>query len=251
MKKITGLVLLCSLFTGFSATAQNQVISKNNIVKINLTSAALFQNASLQFERVLTPKSSFALGVSLMPKTDLPFAEDLKEQYGDNPDVKRAIETTKLSNFTITPEYRFYMSGKAPAGFYVAPFARYQRMSFEQVYQFTASSGKVHNPLIGGNINNIGAGLLFGAQWLIGKNFTFDWWIAGPVVGKSNGLLQGTDDMSDLSAADRADLKGDIESTKLPLMNIEATVGQNNIDVKLDGGYAGLRAFGFNFGIRF
>lgn len=233
-----------------AASAQETVSLKNNIVKINLSSLA-FSNISLQYERVLTPKTSFALGTSYMPKTGLPFANSLKEQWGDNPDARRAIETTQLSSFTITPEYRFYLSGKAPSGFYVAPFARYQKMNLEQVYQFTASSGKVHSPLISGDINNIGGGVLFGAQWLLGKSVSLDWWIAGPVVGSTNGTLSGTDDMSDLSAADRSKLKSDIESTKIPLTDVEAVIGSNTIDVNLTGGYLGLRTMGITLGLRF
>ena len=251
MRKLTNYLLL-TVFTVFSlgASAQSPVPTKNNIFKINLTSLA-FKNLSFQYERVLTPKTSFAIGASFMPKTGLPFADALKEQYGDNPDAKRAIETTQLSNYTITPEYRFYLSGKAPSGFYIAPFARYQHMYFEQLYEFTASNGNLHKPLIGGNIDNIGGGVLFGAQWTLGKSLTFDWWIAGPVVGTSSGLLTGYDDMSDMDAQDRADLKNDIESTELPLLNVDANVGNNQVDVKLSGGYAGLRAMGFTFGFRF
>ena len=219
------------------------------IVKINLTSLA-FKNASFQIERVTSPKSSFALGVSYMPETGLPFASTLSEQFGDNADAQRAITTTRLRSFTITPEYRFYLSGKAPSGFYIAPFARYQNLYFQQEYSFTASNGKEHRPVIGGTINNIGGGLLFGSQFKLGSNLTLDWWIAGPIYGSSKGELSGTDDMSDLSAADRSDLESDIESVDIPLTKIDATVESNRINVKLDGPYAGVRAFGLALGLR-
>lgn len=248
--------IVCGLFSASTGLfAQENPVSqllpfKKNIVKINLTSLA-FKNASLQFEHVTSPKTSFALGVSFLPKTGLPFASTLSEKFGDNADAERAIETTKLSNVAITPEYRFYLGKAAPAGFYIAPFARYQHMSFEQVYSFTASNGKMHYPLIGGTINNIGGGVLLGAQWNLGSNLTFDWWIAGPIYGSTSGLLTGTDDMSDLSAQDRAKLESDIESVELPLTKLDATLGNNRVDVKLSGPYAGIRAFGFALGIKF
>lgn len=186
-----------------------------------------------------------------MPETGLPFASSLSEQFGDNADAQRAIETTRLRSFTVTPEYRFYLSGNAPTGFYLAPFARYQNLYFEQEYSFTASNGKVYRPIIGGTINNVGAGLLMGTQFKLGSNMTLDWWIAGPMYGTSKSDLSGTTDMSDLSAADRANLENDIESVDIPLTKIDATVGNNRIDVKLDGPFAGIRAFGFALGIRF
>lgn len=247
MKKIVfGTAIL--LLTNSYVSAQTNPVLGKNIFKVNLTSL-LFKNASIQYEHVLTPKSSFALGVSIMPKTGLPFASSLKEQYGSNDDAKRAIETTQLSNYSVTPEYRFYLSGNAPNGFYLAPFARYQHMAFEQDYSFTASSGKVYYPHITGNIDNIGAGLLAGVQW--GSHLTLDWWIAGPIIGTTSGLLTGKADMSDMSSADKAKLESDIESTNIPLTKLDATVGSNQVDVKLSGGYAGIRAFGFALGYRF
>jgi hypothetical protein len=256
MRNILRTVVLSALLTaGTSVFAQEKMAESitplgKTIIKVNLTSL-VFKNASLQIERVTSPKTSFALGVSYMPETGLPFASSLSEQFGDNADAQRAIETTRLRSFTITPEYRFYLSGHAPTGFYIAPFARYQNLYFQQEYSFTASSGKVHNPVIGGTINNIGGGILLGTQFKLGSKVTLDWWIAGPIYGTSSGNLSGTDDMSDLSAEDRANLEGDIEGVDIPLTKIDATVGNNRIDVKLDGPYAGLRAFGLALGIRF
>jgi hypothetical protein len=226
-------------------------VVKKNIIKVNLSSIA-FKNASLQYERVLKPKMSFALGVSIMPKSSLPFAKTLKDEFSDNEDAMRAIETTELSNFSITPELRFYLSKKgAPQGFYIAPYARYAKMSFEQLYQFTASNNKVYKPVINGDINFIGGGLMFGAQWSLSKSITLDWWILGAHTGSTSGLLSGTADMSDLTAADKQDLENDIEDVDLPLLKTDATVSSNKVDVKFSGGYVGARAFGFALGIKF
>jgi hypothetical protein len=252
---IKPLLVGCLLLAGKFGIAQNAAEIKNpvkgNIIKINLSSL-LFKNGSFQYERVVKRNLSYGIGFSILPKTGLPFASTLNDQFGSNPDAKRAIETTQLSNYSITPEIRFYMGKKgAPAGFYLAPFVRYQHMSFNQVYQYTASNNKVHNPLIGGTINNIGAGLLIGTQWNLSKSLTLDWWIAGPIIGSSKGHLVGNDDMSDLSSADRQKLKTDIESVDIPLTKIEANIGTNQVDVNLSGPYAGIRAFGLALGVKF
>ena len=234
-----------------SGKKSNEAGSKSNIVKMNL-SALAFKNLSFQYERVVAPKMSVALGVSLMPQSSLPFSGRLNEEFGDNEDAKRAIETTKLGQFSITPEVRFYLGKKrAPRGFYLAPFARYTRMSFEQKYQFTASNDIVYNPLIKGTINNFGGGLLIGAQWALSNKITLDWWIAGPLYGSSKGHLKGTDDFSTMSDDDMRDLENDIEDFDIPLTKVEATVAQNQVDVKLTGPYAGIRAFGIALGFRF
>ena len=252
---IKPLLLGCLLFAGYFSNAQDAAGIKNNvkgnIIKINLSSL-LFKNGSFQYERVVKRNLSLGLGVSFLPKTGLPFAGTLQDEFGTNADAKRAIETTQLSNFSVTPEIRFYMGKKgAPAGFYLAPFARYQHLNFNQVYEFTPSNGKVHHPTISGTINNIGAGLLLGTQWNLSNTLTLDWWIAGPIIGTSKGNLVGRDDMTDLSAADRQKLKNDIEAVDIPLTKIEANVGNNQIDVNLSGPYAGIRAFGLALGIKF
>ena len=248
-KRIFPLLLCCLLLGSQYVLAQN--VAKKNIVKINLTSL-VFKNVSLQYERVLGKRSSIALGVSFAPKSDLPFAGTLKDQFGNNADAKRAIETTELGNFSITPEYRIYLSKKgAPNGFYFAPFVRYNRMTLEQLYSFTASDGRVYNPFITGTINNIGGGFLLGAQWSLGKSVTLDWWIAGPIYGSSNGDFTGKENMSTMSAADKQDLENDIEDVDIPLTKIEATVGNDRVDVKLSGPFVGLRAFGIALGFKF
>jgi hypothetical protein len=243
------IALLCFLC---AATATNaQQIGGKNVFKVNLTGAIL-KNIDVQYERVTNPRQSFALGLGISPNVSLPFKSTLMEQFGDNEDASRAIESTKFTKITITPEYRFYFGKKgAPAGFYLAPFARYTNMSFDQVYNFTPSSGKEHNAKIKGKFNGIGGGLMIGSQWLLGKNMTLDWWIMGPFIGTMNADITGTDDMSDMSAQDKADLESDIEGVDIPFWKVDATVGNNTIDAKLTGPFVGVRAFGLCLGIRF
>jgi hypothetical protein len=248
---VIGTLLLVSQFV--KAQDVSKTISSNqkkNIFKVNLTSL-IFKNLSFQYERVVARKTSVALGVSVMPKTGLPFASTIKDQWGGNADATRAIDETQLSNFSITPEVRFYLGKKqAPAGFYIAPFIRYNQLKFDQFYRFTTSDQQQHVANIKGTLNNIGGGILIGSQWNLGKSMTLDWWIAGPIYGSSKGNLSGTDPKG-IPVSDRAKVKSDIESTDIPGTKIEATVGANQIDVNLSGPYVGLRAFGIALGIKF
>jgi hypothetical protein len=250
------LVLTTALLLSKAVTAQRaEEVSgynfRKNTVKINVSSL-LLKNASLQYERVLKGNTALALGVSIIPKTGLPFANWLKNELSNNPDVNRAIDNTKLSNFSITPEIRFYMGRKGDAsGFYIAPFARYNHFNFEQLYDFTASTNRVYRPFITGSINTLSGGLLIGTKWNIGKSLSLDWWILGPSFGSINGLLVGNANFSDMSAADRQQLERDIEDVDLPLIKTDATVSANRIDVRLSGSSVGLRAFGLALGIPF
>ena len=222
---------------------------KKNIIKINLTALA-FKNFSFQYERVIARKTSVALGVGLMPKSKLPFADKIQEDYGDNEDVMRAVDQTRLSNFTITPEVRFYLGKQAPTGFYIAPFLRYAHSSFEGPYTFTPSDQQLHTANLKGTINSIGGGLLLGSQWNLSKTVSLDWWIAGPIIGSTKGTLSGTDPQG-IPAQDRPGIKADIDDFDPPGLDFTGTVGANQIDVDIDGTYYGLRAFGIFLGIKF
>ncbi|MEZ5014092.1 MAG: hypothetical protein R2794_07360 [Chitinophagales bacterium] len=252
MKKTLYVLALCCLF-GFGNTLRAQLPAMGNIIKYNITPTA-FGIYTLQYEMVLNPKQSIAIGLGIAPNIDLPFKETLLNIYGDNAEAVAAINSTSFTAFNITPEYRFYVGGKtAPEGFYLASYLRYTHMTHEQVYQFTSSSGKVHTPLINTTFNGVGAGEMMGVQWLLGAkdNIVLDWWILGPWIGVMSGHSHGTDDMSDMDAEDRAKLESDIENTPIPLWTIDATVGNDVVDVDLGGGFYGLRAMGLCIGIKF
>ena len=255
MKRIIMPLMSVSLLITAVTQAYGQdiksAVAGKNIIKINLPSVAL-KNYSMQYERVINNRQSIGLGFAVSPNTGLPFKSTLLEQFGGNDDARKAIETTTFSKFTITPEYRFYVGKKgAPAGFYLAPFARYTSMSFDQDYTFTPGSGKLHTAHLTGKFSGVGGGLMIGAQWLLGEHVTLDWWILGPFVGSMKADFHGKDDMSDMTAQDKAELEGDIESVDIPLWKIDATVGNNEIKAKLDGPFYGARAFGLSLGFRF
>ena len=228
---------------------------KSNLLKYNLSGLAVKYHA-IQYERVLGPKHSFALTLGFSPSTSLPFKEQLITQYGNDAQARSAIESTVFDKFTITPEYRFYLSSKAPQGFYIAPFARYSKMKMSQNYSFIDSDNTTHNPLISGTFTGFGGGLLLGAQWMLGKAVALDLWLAGPFYGSQKGEFHAVDDKKIINTAG---LESDIENTNLPLWNMDATVTNQTIngaqraviDVNLTGPFIGLRMLGLTLGIRF
>ena len=243
------------LATVFSFPSKAQIVGAN-IIKFNLSSFAT-NHYMFQYERVLSPKHSIALGFGFSSGAPIPFKSKLLDEVGDNSDARTAIESCKFDKITITPEYRFYVGGKeAPLGFYMAPFMRYMHMSTDQVYQFTPSDGKLHEAPVQGTFDCFGAGFMVGIQWALGKSVTLDWWIAGPFYGIQDGSFNGTDDFSTMTPQDAADIEADIEDVDLGFWTVDATVtgvGTTNgaIDATVDGPYAGLRAFGLALGFRF
>lgn len=243
----TGLVMLSAIAT---FAQDDNAEAKKNIIKVNVSSL-VFSNVSLQYERILSRKTSVALGVGFRPKSKLPFAGTLKDRFGSNSDAAKAIDDTKMGNFNITPEFRYYVGRKgAPRGFYIAPFARYNNLKLDQMYRFTTLDNVNHVANISGNINSFGGGILFGTQWNLSKKLTLDWWILGPSIGKSKGTLVGTDPIN-IQPQDRAEIEKDIEGVNLPGIKVDAIVEQNKITANFNGQSYGVRTFGFVLGFNF
>jgi hypothetical protein len=237
-----------------TSPAQAIPLINKNLIKFNLA-GLIVSTYELQYERVISNKQSIALTLGISPNAPLPFKNTLLKDFGGNEDARRAIETTKFTKYTATLEYRFYFSGKAPKGFYFAPFVRYMNMKLSQDYTFTPSDNKLHTAHMNSQFGGFGAGFLIGDQFLLGPHWAIDWWILGQFYGTTiNADFIGTDpQMGDMSPQDLADLKKNIESVKLPLYTTTATVtpATNTVEAKLVGPYYGVRAFGVCIAYRF
>jgi hypothetical protein len=223
---------------------------KLNFIKVNLTSIAL-KNYSVQYERALNRKISFAVAFRTMPSSSLPFKNAIVDAVGDDdPDTKKTVETFKMSNFAITPEVRFYMSKKGYGrGFYIAPFYRYAKyktntLSFD--YEGNSTSGTIN---LTGNLTTNTGGLLLGSQWALGKHLCLDWWILGPHYGSGSGEFVGTSSKP-LTQEEQNDLRQSLEDLDIPLTDKTVSVNASGATFKLDGPWAGIRA-GFSLGVRF
>jgi hypothetical protein len=250
--KILRLIFFTVSFFPFSFL--HAQLEKGNIFKYNLSGLAIKYHA-VQFERVISPKQSFALTVGFSPSNSLPFKDRLSELYGNDAQARTAIESTSFQKFTLTTEYRLYLSGKAPQGFYLAPFARYSKMTMSQNYSFVDSDNTTHNPLISGSFTGFGGGVLAGAQWTMGKSVVVDLWLAGPFIGTQKASFNGVNDKAIINTAG---LEADIEAVDIPLWDLEATVSNQSVnganravmDVNLTGPFVGVRMLGLTVGIR-
>lgn len=85
---------------------------KMNLVKTNVT-GILLKNYSVQYERVFTKRFSASLSYRNMPEGGLPFRSfilDRMEQ--DDQEGRDIINNLLVSNYSITPEIRFYLGKK-------------------------------------------------------------------------------------------------------------------------------------------
>ncbi len=242
----------------FAQNDQEQTTKKNeqgkNLIKINLLSLPL-KNYSVQYERPVAKKISVALGVRFMPEGTLPLmsvAKKLAESNDPNDDISDQIENIRIGNFALTPEVRFYMGKEALRGFYIAPFARYA--TFNVSLPFDLETEDVNNQVtteridIKGELSTIAGGLLFGAQWKLGKRIYLDWHILGPHFGKATGNLVGKKNLTAEEQAELRNLIADLE--EIPFVKYTTNVDASGAQVKVDGPWGGIRS-GLSVGIRF
>lgn len=252
-------LLVCTTAPVFAQSFDEDVTEETepgkNLIKVNLFSLPL-KNFSLQYERPVAKKISVAMGVRFMPAGTLPLmsiAKDLAKSDEVDDDISDQIENFRLGNFALTPEVRFYMGKEVLRGFYIAPFARYA--TFNVSLPFDLETEDENNQAtteridMKGDLSTIAGGVLFGAQWKLGKMVYLDWHIAGPHFGKATGKLSGkknlTADEQDELRLFLAELEEDI-----PFVKFKSNVDANGAEIKVNGPWGGIRA-GLSIGIRF
>ncbi len=224
-----------------------------NLIKLNLTSI-FFNNYSLQYERILNKTISVAISGRYMPTSGLPFKNKILEAIGeDDPDGQELVEKIRVSNYAITPEIRFYLGKKGYGrGFYIAPYYRFASFDFKDLQStYETDSNEDATVITNGKINSNSAGILFGAQWSLGKHICLDWWILGPQYGGAKGNFAGVTS-TPLSEEEQESLRQDLEDqfSDFPDVKTDINVTANGATVKLTSPWLGIRA-GITLGVRF
>ena len=259
MNPIPKLLIVALLFSPVPALRAQDTLPpayKKNGLKVNISSLFL-NNYSFSYERSLTKKISFVAGYRTMPKIILGKISLIKkiiDQVSDDGDaIKEDVNRISLSNSAYTGEVRFYTGHKPGArGFYLSLYGRYSQQTIDYPYEFDANN-KTYIVPIKATPKMWGAGLMIGAQWLIGRRVWLDWYILGGHYGTLKGDASGVVDLHELSPSDKATLRTDIEDLfKVgDRKYINATVTDQGVQAKIDGPMLGLRGAGINIGIAF
>jgi hypothetical protein len=231
--------LVLSIFM-ISALAVN---AQENIIKLNLLGLAL-GNIGVQYERTLGEHSSLAMGISYLPSRSLP-------DFVIDEDSTTSLKSMSFSGWTFTPEYRYYFSGKAPKGFYVAPYFRYSTFIVDKVdisYTSTTTNQEVKVPA-DGSYKATTVGLMLGSQWLLGEHMTLDWWILGVGFGSQEAEITALGDFSQIDIQDIKNELADIDE-EIP-GSMDYTVTSNSVNIKYDPEMPGFRGFGLCLGYKF
>ena len=245
-----------SLFNKKSPIKGNEKVNIN-IVKFNLAGLVL-NNYTFQYERVFKRKMSVALSARFMPYSTLPIKQLVRDYMGNNnPDSYGIIDRFKVSNFSFTPEVRFYLGKGNGQGFYIAPFYRFSQFKSDDLFVgYTVKENPTdlnetyHEVNFKGKLTGHTLGVIIGSQWSIKNRFIIDWSIAGPHWGISNGNFVGITNYT-LDQNDKDKIINAINDLDIPLTKLNYEFPAPNVaKMKFNGPWGGVRV-GLSVGYKF
>ena len=222
-------------------TAPTKVIlnPRSNLVKLNLPNLS-FKNITLNYERILSDRSSASLHVGYIIPSAL------------SATTLDALEITpktnnEFSGFTVTGEYRRYGKKKgAPRGLYYAPYLRYA--NYKYLFDETIE-GNFTN--IEARLSTFGLGAQLGYQWIIKDRFVIDWGILGVAAQRYtiSSTFSSKDDAVKFEEIQK-ELETESGSSSILGGGIEFTQGDDFLKAKLPFLFGGLRSY-FSVGMQF
>ncbi len=162
-----------------------------NTIKLNILSP-FYSNLSVFYQHAMSGDYSLQIGASYMDFSGLfGNSSSSSQDYGE-----RTNEVTTM--YSVTPEFRYNLTGQYLSGAYFGSFARYMQMQ----YEFDES---VYDPItytyqntqhFKYNYTTLGIGVLIGNQILYKRRITIDVY-AGPVynilIQSSNSVTSNND----------------------------------------------------------
>lgn len=207
------ILIFCLLYFSSFSQEVTDVSEDTNMVKWNLlglTSSTI----SLQYERLITPKTSIAANLNIMPKRSIPFfgmVEDIVKDKG----AIDVLKDVKMNAFSFTPEVRFYLGKEGMRGFYIAPFLRYDGFSIELPVEYIYKE-QLEKVTINGNVDAFSGGLSFGAQWRLAAQWYLDVTFVGISYGFASGELSGK---RTLDLEEQAEVRNAMNKVELPVVD--------------------------------
>ena len=222
-----------------------------NMIKVNL-SALFLKTYSMQYERVLSRNVSMALSGGYTPETNIPYTQQIFK-WADitDPDEQELIENVLVSNYSVTPEIRFYTGKKRyGSGFYTSLFYRYGHHSFTNaLVDFENDLGEQGTLDCFGDATSHTGGFTIGAQWSLGKHVCLEWSIIGLHFGISSGNFEALSSLP-LTEADQQEVENKLNEIDIPMFEQQVTVTSSGAKMIFDGPWAGLRG-GLSLGVKF
>ncbi|HEX8657421.1 MAG TPA: DUF3575 domain-containing protein [Hymenobacter sp.] len=155
------------LILGIISNGALMANAQSNALKLNLFSLPV-KTASVFFEHAVSDQSSVQLGLAY---------------------TGFSVGDTDFSGFSITPEYRFFLTGEAMQGFYIGPFVRYQNYNLSSEDTFSGSGQQNEATL-----STFGGGINLGYQWIFKQRIVLEPFLRTGYSSGSVKVKSGSDD---------------------------------------------------------
>jgi len=186
---------------------------------------------------------SLSLLVGIPRSTKMP---NLLENNFDLSDEGKTVKN-RYNSFGATLENRFYLGGRAPRGFYLAPYARYNHFSLART---TQNADNQYSTTFKGAINGIGFGGAMGVQFRLGDHFTMDATFVGLDLKWMRGTLTySSNDPANDVAAFRDEVQEAVEDIPIIGSRLSAAIDGDRIRVHTPG--AVLPGYRFNLSVNY
>lgn len=250
--KTRTLILVFSLFSLYSfgqveSTNSDTIpCGRKNVVKF-LPVNLLFNSASFEYERKISPRNSFTFGIGL--PTPKAFADKFNLSTSEN-----KISNDEFSSLAIRAAYRHYTGHRIqPSGFYISPYLKYQKLTASATNNKTPDTGTPYVENYDVKANTMNVGFQMGWQFLIAKTVSIDFYFFGIEAGMANVTATVKSPNPNTIDAVETNVKDNVD--KLPsFFANKITVkrnGNNQVDVKGSSmPYPWLRS-GISIGIAF
>lgn len=252
-------LLATSLIITLSAIAQQPgyitegtLLDGKSIIKASITTP-FFNTFSFSGERILNKRMSAIIGVSFMPAGPFLYIDKISDI---DQQTHNLISGARLNTFSFSPELRIYTGRGYGRGFYVSPYYRYERFGLDNLSIELTLGSMSEDIVMQGKVNTHSAGLMFGYQWLLGRNrnIVIDWTMLGVHYGTSSGNFEGRyDGDTPMTEAYRKEAEETIDTIfeDLPFIKAKSTVREDNsAQVSITGPWAFVRG-GISVGFRF
>lgn len=157
------------------------------------------------------------------------------------------VRTDEFHSFGMIVENRFYIGAEAPRGFYLAPYARYNRVRLTHTTENPESQGETK---IVGAFGGFGIGAAAGLQFRLGSNVSLDATVAGVDLKWMRGSLTyaSTDPNNDIVAF-RDKVQDAVEHIPLIGSKLSADIEGDKVRVRTPG--LPLPAYRFNLTVNY
>ena len=236
--------------------------AQNNSIKLNI-GEQLFTSGivALNYERRLFDYMSLNLRGNFGTKKAVPYSTFYDGTAGallNTAGIYTDVFDTKFFTYGGQLQVRYFPSGEALNGFYIAPYFGYQggkMREFSFLFPDINDPNIKHDGTIGANFNFFGGGLGVGNQWVLDNGLTFDVMWLGLGWGKNKFTIHGESrspavDFEDIDQ-DVNDFLNDTPGFNFFFRKFSTSYTDNSMDLTFRHGFPFMKILNFSMGYSF